>query len=132
MKTYMKVSITLFVLLFLMTGTVIIVVSALPNSSWGAVLALFITAIFTAHMFCWMVLGMMANYLWDLFRAKKGLADINLPDVLLPLLVSPIVFFGIWSFWPDREINFALDLVAFQNGFFWQAILSKAGPVTKV
>jgi hypothetical protein len=32
--------------------------------------------------------------------------------------------------WPDQKIAFALNLVAFQNGFFWQVVLSKSGPIT--
>lgn len=82
-------------------------------------------------MFCWMTAGMISNYLWDLFKASKEIEDIHIPDLMLPLLVSPIVFFGIWSMWPDQKIAFALNLVAFQNGFFWQVVLSKAGPVAQ-
>jgi len=41
-----------------------------------------------------MILGMVANYLWDSFRAGKSFVDIKLPELLIPLLVSPIIFMG--------------------------------------
>ena len=84
------------------------------------------------HLMTWMLLGMLANYWWDHFRGDKGWADMRLRDILIPLMISPIVFFGTWSLWPGREITFALCLVAFQNGFFWQVVFSKAGPVGPV
>ena len=79
-----------------------------------------------------MLLGMIANYWWDHFRKGKGWDDMLIHEILLPMLISPIVFFGIWSLWPGKEITFALSLIAFQNGFFWQVIFSKAGPVSTV
>lgn len=76
-----------------------------------------------------MLLGMIANYWWDHFRNGKGWDDMLIHEVLLPMLISPIIFFGIWSLWPGKEITFALCLISFQNGFFWQVIFSRAGPV---
>lgn len=80
---------------------------------------------------------MISNYLWDLFREGKGVANISLPNLFLPILVSPIVFYGIWSLVPKvagtgfAAIDLAWPLVAFQNGFFWQVVFSKAGPVAR-
>lgn len=132
MKPHIKQLFVTVAIIFVLTGVAVTVMDSLPASSLGQRLLPFIRLIFGLHMFCWMLLGMIANYLWDLFKKGKGLADIFLPNLLLPILVSPIVFFGIWSLWPESDsskISFALSLVAFQNGFFWQVILSKAGPV---
>jgi hypothetical protein len=81
------------------------------------------------HLLMWMLLGMVANYWWNHFRGGGNWDDMLLRDILIPLLISPIVFFGIWAMWPGKEIIFALCLVAFQNGFFWQVIFSKAAPI---
>jgi hypothetical protein len=81
------------------------------------------------HLMTWMLLGMLANYWWDHFRSGRGWDEMLLRDILLPVLISPIIFFSIWSLWPGKEITFAVCLVAFQNGFFWQVVFSRAGPV---
>jgi len=129
MPTSVKTASWIFVILFLLTGGLIIYIDALPDAPLAKTLNLFISPIFGLHMAVWMVLGMLANYLWDLFRSGKTFSDIKLPELLLPLLVSPIIFYGIYSLWPDKKIAFALNLVAFQNGFFWQVVFSKAGPI---
>ncbi|WP_461535243.1 hypothetical protein [Spongorhabdus nitratireducens] len=120
----------LFTVIFILTGSLVITLDSYPDTSIGLFLMPLKSLIFGAHMAGWMILGMISNYLWDLFKSGKTMKDIYLPDLMLPILVSPIVFFGIWSMWPDKNIVFALNLVAFQNGFFWQVILSKSGPVT--
>jgi hypothetical protein len=82
-----------------------------------------------------MILGMIANYLWDLFRSGKSFSDIILANLLIPILVAPIIFFGIWSLVPKgpgtgiATIDIVWPLISFQNGFFWQVVFSKAGPV---
>ena len=122
----------LFLLVFFLTGALVVVLDAEPSSALAVSVSPYKALVVGLHMGGWMILGMLANYLWDLFKAQKTLADINLPDLLLPLLVSPIVFYGIWSLWSgEQKIAFAFNLIAFQNGFFWQVVLSKAGPVTQ-
>ena len=93
-----------------------------PLSGWPKV-------IFGFHLWLWMILGMTSNYLWDLFRGGKSWRDITWKGLFMPILIAPIVFFGIWSTWKGGEVSLALPLIAFQNGFFWQVVLSKAGPV---
>jgi len=83
--------------------------------------------IFGIHLALWLILGMFANYLWDIFRSGKSWNDITWRELFLPVLVSPIVFFSIWSIWKGDPTTFALPLIAFQNGFFWQVVFSKAG-----
>jgi len=45
----------------------------------------FKSAIFGSHLAGWMILGMSANYLWDLFRAGKGFKDIRPPELFFTL-----------------------------------------------
>jgi hypothetical protein len=78
-----------------------------------------------------MVLGMIFNYLWDLFRSGKSWADITWRELLTPILVFPIVFFTVGSIWKGDPINFSLQLIAFQNGFFWQVVFGKAGLIAR-
>jgi hypothetical protein len=82
--------------------------------------------LFSYHMACWMFLGMFANYYWDLIRAGKSLGNAETSQIFLPVCVAPIVFYGIWSQWDQQKIAFSLNLLAFQSGFFWQVIFSKA------
>jgi hypothetical protein len=85
---------------------------------------------FGYNLACCMLAGMIANYFWDLFRAGKPIEAARLTEVLVPLLISPIIFYSLWSWWPDQKISFLMSLIAFQNGFFWQVIFSKSGPIT--
>ena len=85
--------------------------------------------IFGFHLALWMVVGMASNYLWDLFRSGKSWQDVTFRGLFMPVLISPIVFFSIWSMWKGDPISFTLPLIAFQNGFFWQVVFSKAGAV---
>jgi hypothetical protein len=91
-----------------------------------------IRIVYVLHLAGWMLLGMAANYLWDLFRHGKSWGDILLRDLFIPFLVSPIVFYGIYSLWGSGTApTFGLCLIAFQNGFFWQVVFSKAGPISE-
>jgi hypothetical protein len=87
--------------------------------------------IFGFHLALWLVVGMASNYLWDLFRSGKSWQDVTWRGLLMPVLISPIIFFSVWSIWKGDPISFALPLIAFQNGFFWQVIFSKAGAIDK-
>lgn len=119
MNTNLKLLLSALALTLAASGIPVIVVDSLPDSVWGERLAGFNRTLFGTQLFCWMVLGMVANYFWDLLKEGKTLTDVQPANLMLPVLVSPIVFFGIWSLWPENTaISFALTLVAFQNGFF--------------
>ena len=96
-----------------------------------AFLQTYLNQIFIIHLVCWMIGGMGCNYFWDLFQSGKGWREFELTKLILPLLVSPIVLFPTWSLWmaskQDSQIMF--ELIAFQNGFFWQELFAKAGPI---
>jgi hypothetical protein len=117
---------TLWVVIFLSTGLPFIFMEAMPESTFTHTLSPFTKHLFGLHLACWMIAGMVANYVWDLFRSGKNWQDIQGRDLIIPILVSPIVFFSIWAMWPDQKPQFALNLISFQNGFFWQVVFSKA------
>lgn len=129
----MKITVRIFLLLFFITACLVLYIDANSKSSdtWVIELLKYKSLIFGLHMACWMVAGMMANYFWDLLNAGKTFSDTNIHDLFLPILVLPIIYYVVWSLWGGEkgQISFSWNLVAFQNGFFWQVILSKAGPV---
>ena len=76
------------------------------------------------------VLGMFAHYVYFLGRKK-----FRWYSFLRPLVVSPIVLLPLLGTVEVKEelstiqvISFAL--LAFQNGFFWQAVMDRAQPQT--
>lgn len=131
MKTSIKAVLAIYIAVFLLTGFLV----TLMANGWSQLdqYKAYFDQVFAIHLACWMVLGMGANYFWDLFRENKGWESFQLPKLILPLLVAPVVFYPTWSLWlgnkQDSQIIF--ELIAFQNGFFWQALFAKAGPITK-
>ncbi|NRQ42736.1 hypothetical protein HRH59_09190 [Rheinheimera sp. YQF-2] len=122
------VSAVMLLIAFLSTGLYILYISEISASPLPNPLSGWPKVIFGIFLMTCMVMGMVANYLWDLFNAGKSWLDITWRGIALPILVSPIVFFTVWSMWKGDPISFGLPLFAFQNGFFWQVIFSKAGP----
>jgi hypothetical protein len=121
-----------FLLGFIGSGAYVLYRTVLaPAAATDLEIAGWLRIIYVLHLACWMLMGMAANYLWDLFRRGKSWEDILLRDLFIPFFVSPIVFFGIYSLWPGETPTFALCLIAFQNGFFWQVVFSKAGPISE-
>jgi hypothetical protein len=130
-KTIILIFLSLLALMFLISGGYILYADEVaPNpDTIGKPATGWLKIAFGYHMACWMLMGMVANYFWDLFRADKSLQDAKLTQLLLPLLVFPIVFYSLWSWWPEQKVSFVMNLIAFQNGFFWQVVFSKAAPL---
>jgi hypothetical protein len=126
-----RVLLAVFVASFLASGAYLLYhVNIAPTGD--AATSGWVRVVYVLHLAGWMLLGMTANYLWDLFRGGKSWGDILLRDLFIPFLVSPIVFYGIYSLWgPGTAPTFALCLIAFQNGFFWQVVFSKSGPISE-
>ncbi|HEY0460209.1 MAG TPA: hypothetical protein VGC97_13810 [Pyrinomonadaceae bacterium] len=68
------------------------------------------------------VAGIAANILLEnsLGNIKK-LAKL----IILPLILSPAILFGVYSLAASYPDNIAACLLAFQNGFFWQVLTSR-------
>jgi hypothetical protein len=112
------------VFIFLLTGAIVVVLDA--NATGFSGLRLYQTFIYGLHIFQWIMLGMLANYLWEFYSTNnKSWAGLSFAGLAIPLIVSPLIFYSVWAMWKDKNISFVLDLVAFQNGFFWQVIFSK-------
>jgi hypothetical protein len=133
MSRGLKLLVILYAILFVSTGILMILVANTTDSSpaWLKLLNENNGLIFVWHLGCWMVAGMVANYYWDLFNQGKGFSDIQIPRLLLPLLVAPIVLYPTYNLWlTSKSASYILfELIAFQNGFFWQALFSKARPI---
>lgn len=118
-----------FLLLWLGTGSFVLFEQFFSEREIAKTLAPLSTPVFLVHLFFWMLLGMISNYLWDLFKAGKDWGSIRPTDLFLPFLISPIIFYSLWGFAANQKVSFLLALIAFQNGFFWQVIFAKAGPI---
>ena len=111
----------------------VLIVNSNENSQpWIAMLARNHGVVFVWHLTCWMVLGMFANYYWDLFNIGKGLESVQIERIVLPLLVSPVVFYPTYNLWlsSSSQSYILFEVIAFQGGFFWQALFTKAKPIT--
>jgi hypothetical protein len=125
----------LFIFSVFMIGTgigMILIVNADESSAaWVALLVRNHGIVFVWHLACWMVLGMFSNYYWDLFNMGKGIESLQVERIVLPLLVSPIVFFPTYNLWlsSTSQSYILFQVIAFQSGFFWQALFTKAKPL---
>ncbi|KPJ64461.1 hypothetical protein AMJ44_12775 [candidate division WOR-1 bacterium DG_54_3] len=77
-------------------------------------------------VFLSMCIGMISNRIVDGIKGKRF--RIKLPEIIKPLFVSPIVFLFLWGVIQRmEEFSFITYCFAFQNGFFWQAVLERIG-----
>lgn len=74
------------------------------------------------------VAGMLARYFWELFESGRSVSDADPTALALPLLVSLMVFYPLWTVVAGTTRNFFMIVAAFQNGFFWQALFSGLRP----
>ncbi len=80
-------------------------------------------------MYFAMVLGMISKYIFDAIgNRKRGRLKLYKWQILKPILVSPIIFAGIYTQLPEKTAPFILILLSFQNGFFWHTLLYKLFP----
>jgi hypothetical protein len=86
------------------------------------------TLAYGLFLFAIMVGGMFARYFWELFQSGHTLAQADVTALLLPLLVSLMVFYPLWTMVSGAPKNFFAIVAAFQNGFFWQTIFSGLKP----
>ncbi len=76
-----------------------------------------------------MLLGMASKYLFDIIGDKpKKKLTFNKWQFIKPFLVSPIIFVTVYALVPENTSSLMIFVFAFQNGFFWQTLLYKAGP----
>jgi len=73
-----------------------------------------------------MLLGMAAKYFYDAIGEGNKIV-IQKYQLIKPFLVSPIVFGMIYGGLGENTPALMLLIFSFQNGFFWQTVLVKAG-----
>ena len=86
------------------------------------------TMAFGFFLFGVMVGGMLSRYLWELLQAGRSLAEADPTVLVLPLLVSLMVFYPLWTIVSGSTKNYFAIVAAFQNGFFWQTLFSGLKP----
>ena len=65
------------------------------------------------------VLGILFKSIWESSSIRAVFAFKNLK----PVLIAPIVFYGVYATVNTLSDSILASLIAFQNGFFWQSIL---------
>lgn len=81
----------------------------------------------TLCYFAAMILGMLAQTLFVAIRTRKSGTPPTIEwwGFVAALVVSPLVFGAIYKQLPDDGfVQFAALILSFQNGFFWQDVLS--------
>ena len=74
------------------------------------------------------VAGMLARYFWELFQSGRSVLDADPSLLVMPLAVSLMVFYPLWTMVSGATRGFFLIVAAFQNGFFWQTLFSGLRP----
>jgi hypothetical protein len=72
-----------------------------------------------------MIAGIIAKEIWDSIN-ETGTVNVKIPRLLWALIVSPIIYAGVYSKFVKDELSLLGLSVAFQNGFFWQAVFRTA------
>jgi hypothetical protein len=68
-----------------------------------------------------MIMGILAKEIWDSIN-ETGTISIKIPHLIAALIVSPIIYVAIYSKLNQNQLSLLGLAVAFQNGFFWQAV----------
>jgi hypothetical protein len=133
MSRALKFLMFIYFVVFVTTGAfMVLIVNADENSvPWIALLARNHGIVFVWHLACWMVTGMFTSYYWDLFNMGKGLESVQVERIVLCVLTSPFVFYPTYNLWlsSSSQSYILFEVIIFQGGFFWQALLTKAKPL---
>jgi len=133
MSRSLKWLIFVYAVIFMVTGAFMVFIVNADEASpyWLRLLSRNHGIVFVWHLACWMLTGMFANYYWDLFNLGKGASAMQIERIVLPLLVSPIVFYPTYNLWlsSSSQSYILFEVIAFQSGFFWQALFTKAKPM---
>ncbi len=133
MSRALKFLLFIYFAVFFTTGAfMVLIVNADENSvPWIALLARNHGIVFVWHLTCWMVAGMFTSYYWDLFNMGKGLESVQVERIVLCVLTSPFVFYPTYNLWlsSSSQSYILFEVIIFQGGFFWQALLTKAKPL---
>jgi len=78
-------------------------------------------------LFASMTLGMCAKAVWDAAESAQPRQPLrlNYRSMLVPVLVAPIVFISVIRAVGEGNLDALRLCFGFQNGFFWQTVLSR-------
>lgn len=83
-----------------------------------------ITKIDVIYGFC-MVVGILAKELWDSLNEFQRVT-VRPSRIIAALIVSPVIYAGVYSSFVQNQVSLLGMAIAFQNGFFWQAVFRTA------
>lgn len=95
---------------------------------WDAVVRNQDQLIFGVWLFLCMVAGMFVQVLINNYRAGNPLLMVTATQLIFPVLLSPIVFYVIWSTAGASPQGYFAVYCAFLNGYFWESTVSKVNP----
>lgn len=77
--------------------------------------------------FCAMVAGMAAHTTWEFLPKSRRAKPIAFDkwQYVRPALVAPMIFLAVWKIVGIQPFGIESILLSFQNGFFWQTVMSK-------
>ena len=81
-----------------------------------------------AWLFLIMIAGMFVQVIVSNYRADKPLFHVTASQLIFPVLLSPFVFYVIWSTAAATPKGSVVLYCAFLNGYFWESTVSKVKP----
>jgi hypothetical protein len=84
-----------------------------------------------AIMFVCTVLGVVARYVFYVQKGAFSWLDLLKPIAISPLVLLPLIGSVQATGEPNQMQIVSFAILAFQNGFFWQAVLQSAKPSTQ-
>ena len=92
-------------------------------------------AVLWVALFLAMITGMIAKAIYDYIAKNQTILEVRLVPLLtrvaLPMLVSPMIFGGVYGSLRDSPRDFRAFIFAFQNGFFWETVFGGLGASTE-
>lgn len=83
---------------------------------------------FGIGLFLSMIAGMFAQVIMSNYKAGRPLLAVSGSLLLYPVLISPIVFYVVWSSVASAPKGYFVVYCAFLNGYFWESTVSKVKP----
>ncbi len=89
------------------------------------------SALYWTGIFATMLLGMVFKVIYDLLTRGQNpnFKSDWLLELVIPVIISPLVFGGIYNMIAVMPKNPTVFIFAFQNGFFWKTIFADINTV---
>lgn len=116
------------VVLMIFTSIVIAYGAFVLKSNWQELAKNQDVITFGVGLFLSMVFGMFAQVIMSNYKVDQPLLAVSGSQLLYPVLISPIVFYVIWSTVASAPKGYFVVYCAFLNGYFWESTVSKVKP----